>query len=110
MDKNVFISKIEIYEIQRPVKTSANKKQLSIYIFDKNGEETIMSTSIMSPEDIEKYKRNLLNALNSHSWLQAIYSANPVNLTTILDSEDSNRIIGLESDYGLILKNEIKIY
>ena len=110
MDKNVFISKVEIYDIKKDVTENARNHQVSICFFDKNGQESVLLSSIMTNDNANKYKQNLLNLLDCRNWTEVKYNAMPLNLTTILDEEDNSRIIGLESKKGLILKNEIKFY
>ena len=65
----------------------------------------------MAEETAKKYKDDLLKALNAKHWTQAIHNPIPVELNVITDSEDAKQeIAGLESPFGLILKNEIKFY
>ena len=109
MDSNVFISKIQINEITKK-QNSVCYKQMSISYCDKDGEESSFLTSIMSPQAMDVYEQSLLSALNSINWTQAIYGARLTNLTTILDVDDNKHLIGFESPFGLILKNEVKIY
>ena len=110
MDKNVFISKVEIYNIKKDSSVNERNNQVSISFFDKDGNESILMSSIMTIDKANKYKQNVLTLLNCRNWTEVKYCAMPINLTTIVDSDDSSRIIGLESDNGLILKNEIKLY
>lgn len=108
MDTNVFISKVERNQINRGSKSGYH--QMSIGYCDKDGEESCFLTSIMTETAMDNYEHNLLGALNSTNWTQAIYGATLVDLTTILDSDDSHHLIGFESPFGLILKNEVKLY
>ena len=108
MDTNVFISKIEINEIKRGAKSGFH--QMSIGYCDKDGAESYFLTSIMTEQAMNSYEQNLLGALNSTNWTQAIYGATLVDLTTILDTDDKKHLIGFESPFGLILKNEVKLY
>ena len=109
MDTNVFISKIEINQIRKS-KSSVELQQMSIGFYDKDGEESSFLTSIMPTDKMDSYQQNLLGALNSTNWIQAIHGAMLTNLTTIRDEEDQSHLIGFESPFGLILKNEVKLY
>ncbi|MBQ3214140.1 MAG: hypothetical protein IJB10_03965 [Clostridia bacterium] len=109
MDTNVFISKIQINQIKKS-KSSIELQQMSIGFYDKDGEESSFLTSIMSTDKMDNYQQNLLGALNSTNWIQAIHGAVLTNLTTIKDEEDQTHLIGFESPFGLILKNEVKLY
>ena len=108
MDANVFISKVERNQINRGSKSDYH--QMSIGYCDKDGEEGYFLTSVMTEQAMDSYERNLLGALNSTNWIEAIYGATLVDLTTILDSDNNQHLIGFESPFGLILKNEVKLY
>ena len=109
MDTNVFISKIEINQIRKS-KSSVELQQMSIGFYDKDGEESSFLTSIMPTDKMDSYQQNLLGALNSTNWIQAVHGAILTNLTIIKDEDDQSHLIGFESPFGLILKNEVKLY
>lgn len=107
MESNVFISGIQINDIN---KGGVNYQQMSINYCDKNGDESSFLTSIMPENSMEQYQNGLLGALNSTTLTGAIYGAVLTDLTVIKDSDDQKHLIGFESSYGLILKNEVKLY
>ena len=109
MDTNVFISKIQINQIKKS-QNSLELQQMSIGFYDKDGEESSFLTSIMSVDKMDNYQQNLLSALNSTNWIQAVHGAILTNLTIIKDEDDQSHLIGFESPFGLILKNEVKLY
>ena len=103
MNKNIFISNIEVKELPLNFK---NKYQLEIKLFDKNYNEELFKTSLMSEEKIKEYKANLFKVLNAVSKLQVLH--NPQIKSFSLISDDNNNVVGLELEDGLVLKNEIK--
>lgn len=110
MDSNVFISKIEIYNIKESLENALKNHQVSISFFDKDGTESVLLSSIMSIDNANKYQHNLLKLLKCKNLIELKYSPFPTNLTTVFDLNDASRIIGLECKNGIILKNEIKFY
>ena len=107
MEDNVFVSGIQINDIK---KGEATYQQMSINYCDRNGEESSFLTSIMPESSMEQYQSGLLGALNSRTLTGAIYGAVLTDLTAIKDSDDQKHLIGFESSYGLILKNEVRLY
>lgn len=107
MESNVFISGIQVNDIK---KGGEIYQQMSINYCDKNGAESSFLTSIMPENSMEQYQNGLLGALNSSTLTGAIYGAVLTDLTTIKDSDDQKHLIGFESSYGLILKNEVRLY
>ena len=105
MNKNIFISNIQINELPVNLK---NKYQLEIELFDKNNKQSSFTTSLMKFEEIEAYKKNLFKILKGKNKLQIIHSPHIKSYNLVVD--DNNKIIGLELENGLILKNEIKIF
>ena len=107
MNSNVFISGIQVNDIK---KGDSTYQQMSIGYYDYNGEESSFLTSIMPETSMEQYQNSLLGALNSKSVTEAIYGPVLTDLTAIKDSDDQKHLIGFESSYGLILKNEVRLY
>ena len=107
MESNVFISGIQVNDVK---KGDSTYQQMSIGYYDYKGEESSFLTSIMPEASMEQYQNSLLGALNSKSVTEAIYGAVLTDLTTIKDSDDQKHLIGFESSYGLILKNEVRLY
>ena len=103
MNKNIFISNIEIKELPINLK---NKYQLELKLFDLDNNENYFQTSLMKEDEMLLYKHNSLKVLNAVSKLDALHSPQIKSLNLILD--DNDKIIGLELENGLILKNEIK--
>ena len=103
MNKNIFISNIEIKELPISLK---NKYQLELKLFDIDNNESLFQTSLMKEEEMLLYKENLFKVLNAVSKLDALHNPQIKSLNLILD--DNNKIIGLELENGLILKNEIR--
>lgn len=107
MESNVFISGVHVNEVK---KGEINYQQMSINYCDKDGEESSFLTSIMPESLMSQYQKGLLGALHTKNFTEAIFGAVLTDLTTIKDSDDQNHLIGFESSYGLILKNEVRLY
>lgn len=106
MEQNVYVAGYKISSKKVSVVTSF---QLTIRLFDKLGEETNFSSSLMGEDQINLYQKNVLKALNCLNWTQAIHGV-PLKTLKIVCDEDSKKIIGLETKIGLILKNTVKFY
>lgn len=103
MNKDIFISDIEIKEM--PVNFE-NKYQLEIKLFDMDNNENEFHTSLMKEKEVINYKKDLYKILHAVNRLQAIHNPQTNTLSTILD--ENQKIVGLEMDNGIILKNEIR--
>ena len=106
MEQIVFVGGYKLDTKKVSVVTSF---QLTLKIFDKSGNESKFSSSLMGEDQINLYQSNILKALNCTNWTQAIHGVPLKSIKAVID-DDSKKIIGLETRKGLILKNTIKFY
>lgn len=86
-----------------------NEFQLIINLFDKKGVEFEFCSSFMKEEQFESYENSVLKALDSKSWLQVVHNE-PLHILKGVVDKDANKLVGLETNFGLILKNIVKFY
>ena len=106
MESNVFVNN---HIINTKQGKSNNEFQLVINLFDKKGEEFEFCSSFMKTEQFSSYENSVLKALNSKNWLQVVHNEPLHILKTVVD-KDANKLVGLETNVGLILKNIVKFY
>ena len=106
MEQSVYIAGYNMSTKKVSVVTSF---QFTLKLFDKMGKETDFSSSLMGEDQINLYQKNILKALNCLNWTQAIHGV-PLKALKVVCDEDSNKVIGLETKNGLILKNTVKFY
>ena len=106
MEQDIYVAGYKLTTKRVSVVTSF---QLTIKLFDKFGEETNFSSSLMGEDQVKLYEKNILKALNCLNWTQAIHGV-PLKSLKVVYDEDSNKIIGLETKLALILKNTVKFY
>lgn len=106
MESSLFINN---HNINLKEGKNNNDFQLVINLFDKKGAEVEFCSSFMKKEQFEKYENSVLKALNSKSWLQVVHNE-PLHILKGVVDKDANKLVGLETNFGLILKNIVKFY
>jgi len=108
MKKEVIISKKELIDSNKNI--LKNYKQIKLSVTDEAGCEDYLLSSLLNQNELSQYENNLLKAFDATNWMQIIYSAVPIIATAIFDNEKSHSIARLETSFGIILKNEVKIF
>ena len=106
MESNIFVNN---HIVNTKEGKTNNELQLIINLFDKRGKEFEFCSSFMKSEQFSSYEKSVLKALGSKNWLQVVHNEPLHNLKPVVD-KDANKLVGLETNLGLILKSIVKFY
>ncbi|MBQ3047914.1 MAG: hypothetical protein IJD48_02745 [Clostridia bacterium] len=106
MEESLFINH---HVVNTKKSSSVNEFQLVISLFDKKGKEIEFSSTYMNKEMFDLYEKSVLKTLNSKNWLQVVHNEPIHTIKPVLDIA-SKKVVGLQTNTGLILKNIVKFY
>lgn len=99
MEKEVYVSGVRQENLGKLAK-------VIIEIFDKKGEATSFSTSLMTKYNAEKYMSTLLKISGKDSWFKVFFGLNPLEFAVTMD-EEQNEIVALSNSKATLFKNEV---
>ncbi len=99
MEKEVYVSGVRQENMGKLAK-------VIIDIFDKKGDATSFSTSLMTKYNAEKYMSTLLKISGKDSWFKVFFGLSPLEFSVTMD-EEQNEIVALSNDKATLFKNEI---
>ena len=99
-------SKVFIYNVENISTKIKGFSKINFYLYDKDNNKFVFSTSSMSDYNAKKYESDALKMLDYQSWFSLINSTYIKDFKPIID--DKNFIAGLICDNGILLRNEVQ--